>query len=100
MATETNQPVRKVAVTLPVSLLARLDDKVPSRRRSAFIARAIEEQLAIVEQAGAIKESAGVWRDKDYSDMATEEEMDRWLAELRGPADERPIEPYPQHGQL
>ncbi len=90
MATETNQSsVRKVTVTLPVSLLTRLDGIVSSRRRSAFIARAVEEQLAILEQAAAIKESAGVWQDEDYPDMATGEDIDRWLAELRGSTDER-----------
>lgn len=90
MATETKPPTgRKVTVTLPVSLLNRLDDLVPSRRRSAFIARAIEEQLAVVEQAVAIEESAGAWRDEDYPDMITNADIDRWLAELRGPTDER-----------
>lgn len=89
MATETNRPTRKVTVTLPISLLARLDGIVPSRLRSAFIARAIEEQLALVEQAVALEESAGAWRDEDYPDMATEGAIDRWLAELRGPADDR-----------
>lgn len=89
MATETDQSMRKVTVTLPVSLLARLDDKVPSRRRSAFIVRAIKERLAILEQAAALEESAGAWRDEDYSDVATEEEINQWLAELRGSTDER-----------
>ena len=90
MATETNQSVRKVTVALPSSLLTRLDDKVPFRQRSAFIARAIEEQLAILEQVVALEESAGAWPDKDYGDMIAEEEMDQWLIELRGSAEQRP----------
>ncbi|GEM_PF-742640 len=85
MATESNRSsTRKVTVTLPVSLLTRLDKMVSSRRRSAFIARAIEEQLAILEQAAAIEESAGAWQDENYPDMATDEDIDRWLTELRG----------------
>ncbi|MBN1937083.1 MAG: hypothetical protein JW934_20665 [Anaerolineae bacterium] len=75
----------KVTVTLPRDLLARLDERVPSRRRSSFIARAIEEQLAILEQAAAIDESAGAWRDDAYADMSTDADIDRWLAEVRGP---------------
>jgi Arc/MetJ-type ribon-helix-helix transcriptional regulator len=90
MATETDRTsMRKVTVTLPASLLTRLDERVPSRRRSAFIARAIQEQLAILEQAAAIEESAGAWRDEDYPEMATDEDIDRWLIELRGATDER-----------
>jgi hypothetical protein len=86
MATETNPQTRKVTVSLPASLLVMLDNQVSPRRRSAFIARAIEGQLAIEEQAAAIEASAGAWRDEDYPDMACEATMDRWLAELRGPA--------------
>lgn len=90
MATETNPPTaRKVTVTLPASLLRRLDEIIPSRRRSDFIARAIEDQLAIVEQAAAVEESAGAWRDKEYPDMTTGADIERWLIELRGSTDER-----------
>jgi hypothetical protein len=77
---------RKVTVSLPISLVDRLDDKVPPRQRSAFIARAIERQLAIEEQATALEEAAGAWPDEDYPDLETEEAIDRWVAELRGPA--------------
>ena len=94
MATETDSRTRKVTVSLPVSLLDRLDAKVPPRRRSDFIARAIEEQLTIADQAEALVESAGAWRDEDYPDMVTEGAMDRWLAELRSPAGSR------THGRL
>jgi hypothetical protein len=89
MATETDQLVRKVTVTLPLSLLAQLDDQVPPRQRSAFIVQAIARQLAVLEQAAAVEESAGAWRDEDYPELASEEGMDRWLAELRGSAEER-----------
>ncbi len=90
MPTKTESPTRKVTVTLPATLVAQLDDCIPSRQRSAFIAYAIREQLAIVEQADALEASAGTWRDADYPDVATEAEMDRWLAELRGPAPKCP----------
>lgn len=85
MATETKSSTRKVTVSLPQSLVDRLDDRVPARQRSAFIARAIEEQLAIEEQAAALDAAAGAWRDEGYPDLATEGAIDRWLAELRGP---------------
>lgn len=84
---ETDQ--RKVTVTLPLTLLARLDKQIPSRQRSDFIARAIEEQLALLEQTAAIEESAGAWRDETYADMMTDEDINRWLADVRGPAGAR-----------
>jgi hypothetical protein len=83
MAMEPDSRMRKVTVSLPASLLDGLDDKVSPRRRSAFIARAIEAQLAIEEQAAAIEASAGAWRDEDYADMVSEAATDRWLTKLR-----------------
>ena len=83
MVTERNQVVRKVTFTLPASLLSRLDERVPSREQSAFVARAIKAQLAIKEQADALAAAAGAWRDDEYPHMATEDDVDRWLSELR-----------------
>jgi Arc/MetJ-type ribon-helix-helix transcriptional regulator len=86
MSTESNG--RKITVTLPSTLIARLDGQVPPRQRSDFIARAIEAQLALLEQAAAIEEAAGAWPDEAYPDMRTDQDIDRWLAEVRGPAPE------------
>ena len=86
MSTKVTSPeMRKLTVTLPEELLNRLDVAVPRRERSAFIARAIEEQLAIEGQMAAIEEAAGCWSDEAHPDMKTEADMDRWLAELRRP---------------
>ncbi len=77
------QDVRKVTVTLPKALLARLEEHVPARQRSRFIAEAIAERLALAEQQAAIEETAGAWRDENHPDMRTGEDVDRWLADLR-----------------
>jgi predicted transcriptional regulator len=90
MSTKVASPeMRRVTVTLPEDLLNRLDMAVPRRERSAFIARAIEEQLAIEGQVAAIEEAAGCWSDEAHPDMKTEGDIDRWLAELRRPWNER-----------
>ena len=44
---------RKVTVTLPKELLERLNQTVPSRKRSSFITGAIKEQLELTEQRSA-----------------------------------------------
>ena len=90
MSTKITSPeMRKVTLTLPEELLNRLDVAVPRRERSAFIARAIEEQLALEGQIDAIEEAAGCWSDEAHPDMKTGEDMDRWLADLRRPWNER-----------
>ena len=77
-----------MTVTFPRPLLQRLQERVPPRQRSAFIAEAVEEKLALEEQLAALEEAAGCWRDEDHPEMRTDEDMDRWLADLRRSWDE------------
>ena len=83
---------RKVTVSLPSALLALLDEKVSARKRSEFITHAIEEQLAILEQVEALEATAGAWKDEDHPDLATGEDIDRWIATLRGGVSGRPLD--------
>jgi len=73
----------KITVTLPKTLLVRLDEYVPSRKRSRFIAEAIESRLALEEQLTALDETAGAWSDGNHPEMETEEDIDRWIDDIR-----------------
>ena len=75
---------RKVTVTFPETLLERLDKMIPSRQRSQFIALAVQEQLALLEQVTALEETVATWTDSNHPEMLTEADIDQWLAELRG----------------
>jgi Arc/MetJ-type ribon-helix-helix transcriptional regulator len=75
--------VEKITVTLPKVLLARLREHVPARQRSRFILEALEERLALEEQVAALEETAGAWSDQNHPEMHTDEDIDRWLADLR-----------------
>jgi len=79
----TLSDVRRITVTLPTTLLTRLDEHVPTRSRSRFIFQAIEERLAIEEQLTVLDETAGAWTDENHPDMKTDEDIDRWLTTLR-----------------
>jgi hypothetical protein len=74
---------RKITVTLPQTVLERLDEMVPSRQRSHFIALAVQEQLALLEQGVALEETAAAWTGENHPEMLTEADIDRWLADLR-----------------
>ena len=74
---------KKITVSLPLSLLKRLDSKITKRKRSDFISHAIEEQLALIEQDIAINESVGIWSDKNHPDMKDEQAINGWLLNLR-----------------
>ncbi len=84
MSNQSNIAVqRKVTVTLPDDLLVRLDERIPPRQRSSFIAEAIETQLALAEQQAALEEAAGAWRDEHHPDMVNDTDIDAWLITLR-----------------
>ena len=74
---------QKVTVTFPQAVLDRLKEVVPLRQRSAFIVAAVAEKLALEEQATAIEEAAGSWPDAAHPALTTDEDIERWLAELR-----------------
>jgi Arc/MetJ-type ribon-helix-helix transcriptional regulator len=84
MATGRSSDTQKTTVSLPKPLLERLKERVPARQRSSFIAEALEERLALEDQLEAIEESAACWKDEDHPELKTDEDIDGWLAELRG----------------
>lgn len=79
MATEQ----QKVTVTLPKPLLARLNGVVPKRKRSLFISEAIAEHLELIEQSAALEQAAGAWSDVNHPNMRTDEDVDKWVKDLR-----------------
>ncbi len=84
MATRRSLDTHKMTVSLPRPLLERLKERVPARQRSSFIAEALEERLALEDQLEAIEESAGCWESDDHPELMTDDDIDSWLAELRG----------------
>lgn len=84
MAMQTaNNETQKVTITLPRLVLQRMDELIPARQRSRFIAEALAERLALAEQVLALEESAGAWSDEGHPEMADDQAIDRWLAGLR-----------------
>ncbi len=84
MATKTPvSETQKMTIIFPKALLQRLRGCVPPRQISAFVVDAVEEKLALQEQSAAIEEAAGCWSDADHPELQTDEDIDRWLVELR-----------------
>ena len=74
---------QKVTVTLPKELLERLNQTVPSRKRSSFITEAIKEQLELTEQRSALAETAGSWSLENHSTLRDDAGIDRRLKDVR-----------------
>lgn len=74
---------QKVTVSLPKGLLERLNQTVPSRKRSLFITEAIEEHLDLLEQISALEEAAGAWSLENHPTLQDDEGIDKWLKDAR-----------------
>ncbi len=74
---------QKITITLPPIIVKRLNDLVPARQRSHFIAEVLEDRLALAEQMLALEESAGVWTDEAHPELPDNDAIDQWLAALR-----------------
>lgn len=72
----------KITISLSKKLAQQFKSLVPPRQRSAFIAKLLEQQLALQQQLDALDESAGAWQDKNHPDLAADG-VDAWLENQR-----------------
>ncbi len=77
--------VKKVLVDLPEPLMQKLQACIPTDEQNRFIVEAIEERLLLIEQMLVLDETAGAWSDARHPDMRTDEDIDRWIDDLRAP---------------
>ncbi len=78
-----SEETKRINVIFPADLLEELDSLVPTRKRSEVIIRATSEYVQKLKTLVALKESAGAWDDASHPEMATPEEITRWVTELR-----------------
>ncbi|MBM3215134.1 hypothetical protein FJZ36_09490 [Candidatus Poribacteria bacterium] len=76
----------RTTVVLPVETLETLKRLVSERKRSEFIAEAVEKQLDILRFREGLKAGFGAWTDENHPDLNTAEDMRRYLRGLRDPA--------------
>jgi Arc/MetJ-type ribon-helix-helix transcriptional regulator len=75
-------------VVLPKELVEAVDELVGHRKRSAYIAAAIEAQVAHDRFGKVLKESIGILSAEDYPEWGTPEKVSAWVRELRNESDE------------
>jgi len=73
----------KTQIVLPEPLMDELRKTIPNRRRSQFIAEAIEERLRAMKFQKALKESAGCWSDANHPDLKSQGDVNRFLRRFR-----------------
>lgn len=74
----------KTQIVLPDTLAQALKQVVPIRKRSQFIAEAVEAKLRVLEFRQALKVAAGGWTDKHHAHLQSQADINRYLARFRG----------------
>lgn len=70
-------------VILDDELVKAIDEQVGQRGRSRFLEDAAREKLERLELEAAIREGAGVLRDKDYPHWRDTESVKEWVRTSR-----------------
>lgn len=83
----------RINVTFPVQLLRDLDKYVPPRKRNQVIVAATEAYVHKLKLLAVLKETAGAWDDQSHPELATPEDIDRWLRQIRSSWRREPLWP-------
>lgn len=79
----------RIDLTLPKSLISELKKSVPKRKRSSFVARAVEDKLSTIKRDKAFKELSGVWDKAGGFKFRTDKELTLWRRKLWASFDKR-----------
>ena len=73
----------RTTVVLPVETVEKMRELIPARKRSKFIAEAVELHLRQIAYRQGRELSFGAWKDEDHPDLKTQSDMRRYINELR-----------------
>ncbi|MEE8390625.1 MAG: hypothetical protein V3S14_07500 [Anaerolineae bacterium] len=86
MTIPTATTKRRINVTFPVEVLELVDSVVQPRERNRFIVQATEEAARrerLRHVLAQLRDEGPAWRDEDHPELATPEDIDRWIRQLR-----------------
>lgn len=99
MTTSPAATKRRINVIFPADVLELVDEIVPPRERNRFIVRAAEEAARreqLRRALAVLRDEGPAWRDEDHPELASPEDVDRWVRQLR----ERGLSSYDWEIQL
>jgi hypothetical protein len=65
------------------SLMDDLRRAIPARERTHFVEEVLARELRRLKLREAIKNAYGAWKDEDHPELATFEDVNRWVEEGR-----------------
>jgi Arc/MetJ-type ribon-helix-helix transcriptional regulator len=82
------EDAERLNIRMPRELVDELKRLVPARKRSQLIVAATTEAVARLKQQEALREEK-IWSDENHPDLATQEDINRYLAEIRASWEKR-----------
>ena len=73
----------RTTVVFPAETAEKLRELIPKRKRSEFIAEAVDQHLMRVVYQQGREISFGAWSDEDYPHLRTHDDIRCYIAELR-----------------
>ncbi len=65
------------------SLMDDFRRAIPARERTRFVEEVLARELRRLKLREAIKNAYGAWKDEDHPELATFEDINRWVEEER-----------------
>lgn len=78
---------KRTHVVVPEELVKEIDRISGKRKRSWFITKAVKREIKRLNFLKAVKETAGVWRDKDHPEFKLG--IENWVINLRDEDEKR-----------
>ena len=79
--------IKRTHVVVPEELVKEIDRVSGKRKRSWFITQAVKKEIKRLDFLKAVKETAGVWSDKDHPEF--KKGVESWVRNLRDEDEKR-----------
>jgi len=72
---------KRTHIVVPDELIREVDRLSGKRKRSKFITRAIQREIQRLDYIMAVRETSGVWDEKDHPEL--KDGVENWVKTLR-----------------
>ena len=73
----------RINLYITKSIMDDLRHAIPARERTRFVEEVLARELRRLKLREAIKNAYGAWKDEDHPELASFEDVNRWVEEGR-----------------
>ncbi len=83
---QTEIHTSRMNIAFPDTMLMEFKELIPARKRNQFIVHLVEKELRRLRMLKAFEETSGAWLLEDHPELATDEDIDKYVRTMRGSA--------------